>query len=101
MTEKTYWVTIPSGSPENGYVEIMSTYDITLIRDIFEQTLKCYDILEGEKYIDGDGSEAEVSKNDGYYAAIQEKYAGLPDYKITESGTVAEWPFLKNADEKD
>ena len=97
---KTYWVTIPSGSPENGYVEIMSTYDITLIRDIFEQTLKCYDILEGEKYIDGDGSEAEVSKNDGYYAAIQEKYAGLPDYKITESGTVAEWPFLKNADEK-
>ena len=97
---KTYWVTIPSGSPENGYVEIMSTYDITLIRDIFEQTLKCYDILEGEKYIDGDGSEAEVSKNDGYYAAIQEKYVGLPDYKITESGTVAEWPFLKNADEK-
>lgn len=97
---KTYWVTIPSGSPENGYVEIMSTYDITLIRDIFEQTLKCYDILEGEKYIDGDGSEAEVSKNDGYYAAIQEKYAGLLDYKITESGTVAEWPFLKNADEK-
>lgn len=97
---KTYWVTIPSGSPENGYVEIMSTYDITLIRDIFEQTLKCYDILEGEKYIDGDGSEGEVSKNDGYYAAIQEKYAGLPDYKITESGTVAEWPFLKNADEK-
>lgn len=97
---KTYWVTIPSGSPENGYVEIMSTYDITLIRDIFEQTLKCYDILEGEKYIDGDGSEAEVSKNDGYYAAIQEKYAGLPDYKITESGTVAEWPFLKNAGRK-
>lgn len=83
-----------------GYVEIMSTYDITLIRDIFEQTLKCYDILEGEKYIDGDGSEAEVSKNDGYYAAIQEKYAGLQDYKITESGISGRVAILKECGQK-
>lgn len=96
----TYWVTIPSGSPENGYVEIMSTYDITIIRDIFEQMLKCYDILDGENYIDGDGTSAAVSKTDGYYEAIKAKYDGLPDYKITEAGTIAEWPFLKNASEK-
>ncbi len=77
--DNTYWVTIPSGSPEHGYLEMMSTMDITVISDIFTQVLRCYDILGYE--------------HDEFYEEVCEKLNNMPPYTIDESGSLDEWPY--------
>lgn len=80
----TYWVTAPSSSPEHGNIEMMSTMEITIINDIFEQVLRCYDILGMD--------------HDAYYNAVAEKKAGIYPYKIQSTGNLAEWPFNPSDD---
>lgn len=81
----TYWVTIPSASPEHGNVEMMSTMDITVISDIFTQVKRCYEILRMEQ--------------DDFYSRISDKLERLAPYRITDQGSLSEWPY--RADKND
>ena len=78
---KTYWVTSPSSSPEHGELEVMSTMEITVISDIFQQVLNCYDYLNLTK--------------DGYYNTVKEKLDNIAPYKVLANGSLAEWPYNK------
>lgn len=81
-----YWVTVPSGSPEHGNCEMMSTIDITVVGDIFDQTMRCYDILDKE--------------HDDFYNSIKTKRESMPSYKIMPNGSLAEWPYRQGTDDE-
>ncbi|MEG2381773.1 MAG: RICIN domain-containing protein, partial [Oscillospiraceae bacterium] len=79
MDGKTYWVMAPSSSPEHGQIEMMSTMEITVIKDIFTQILKCYDILG--------------KPHDAYYDSVNVKMQALAPYTVMPTGNMAEWQF--------
>lgn len=88
---QTQWVAIPSGSPENGELEVMTTMDMTVIMDLFTQIERCYDILgkEHDAFYDQVNDKLENIKGQFYNTGLM----------IKEAGNLAEWPYRPGTDD--
>ncbi|MDO4522953.1 MAG: glycoside hydrolase N-terminal domain-containing protein [Eubacteriales bacterium] len=87
--EKTgYLSSGPSISPENSflveekeyYLSLGCTYEMSVIREIFEEFLRAYEILYPEPF-----EEAALAQR------IREQQRKLPPLRILADGTIAEW----------
>ncbi|OCX52261.1 alpha-L-fucosidase [Mucilaginibacter sp. PPCGB 2223] len=80
-----YWVTAPSGSPENsfkdengkrGSIAMASTMDMSIIRDLFTHYLKAADLLH---------------QNDKLRDSVAEMLPKLYPFQIGRQGNLVEW----------
>lgn len=99
-----YLVTCPSVSPENTYIlpsgEMGAngagvTMDNQIMRDLFEQCMKAYAVLEAQKELDEvvkqSLSEAQIGDVSAFIKQVKETCDKLIPTQISERGTILEW----------
>ncbi|MDD3219656.1 MAG: glycoside hydrolase N-terminal domain-containing protein [Lachnospiraceae bacterium] len=90
----------PSISPENSFRDNESvyqvsngcTYEILMIRELFDIYIQAYEILNQENSLSGEKCQAETESADiKLYETIKDMGKKLLPYRILSDGTIAEW----------